>query len=87
MANRGRSTEAIDGHVGARIRERRIMLGLTQEQLAERIGVTYPQAHKYERGMNRISAGRLFEIGRTLGVARNAPLPRRRMNDAFPDPR
>jgi len=58
----------IDGHVGARIRERRIMLGLTQDQLAERIGVTYQQAHKYERGLNRLSAGRLFEIARVLGV-------------------
>src|SRR5437879_9688309 len=61
---RGRSTAAIDDHVGARIRERRIMLGLTQQQLAEMIGVTYQQAHKYERGINRVSAGRLFEIAR-----------------------
>jgi transcriptional regulator with XRE-family HTH domain len=68
MANRGRSTESIDGHVGVRIRERRIMLGLTQYQFAERIGVTYQQAHKYEKGINRISAGRLFEIARTLDV-------------------
>src|SRR5215470_20166607 len=65
---RGRSTAAIDDHVGARIRERRIMLGLTQQQLAEMIGVTYQQAHKYERGINRVSAGRLFEIARVLGV-------------------
>src|SRR5215208_6446639 len=63
---RGRSTAAIDDHVGARIRERRIMLGLTQQQLAELIGVTYQQAHKYERGINRVSAGRLFEIARVL---------------------
>jgi transcriptional regulator with XRE-family HTH domain len=65
---RGRSTAAIDDHVGQRIRERRIMLGLTQQQLAELIGVTYQQAHKYERGINRVSAGRLFEIGRVLSV-------------------
>src|SRR6266702_2077442 len=65
---RGRSTAAIDDHVGARIRERRIMLGLTQQQLAEMIGVTYQQAHKYERGINRVSAGRLFEVARVLGV-------------------
>ena len=63
----GRST-AVDGHVGARIRQRRIMLGLTQQQLAELIGVTYQQAHKYERGITRVSAGRLFEIGRVLSV-------------------
>ena len=67
---RGRSTAAIDDHVGGRIRERRIMLGLTQQQLAEMIGVTYQQAHKYERGINRVSAGRLYEIARVL----NAPI-------------
>src|SRR4051812_19843851 len=65
---RGRSTAAIDDHVGHRIRERRIMLGLTQQQLAELIGVTYQQAHKYERGINRVSAGRLYEIARVLSV-------------------
>jgi transcriptional regulator with XRE-family HTH domain len=61
-------TQDIDRHVGARIRERRIMLGLTQQQLADLIGVTYQQAHKYERGINRVSAGRLFEIARVLTV-------------------
>jgi transcriptional regulator with XRE-family HTH domain len=59
----------IDRHVGQRIRERRVMLGLSQQQMAELIGVTYQQAHKYERGINRISAGRLFEIAQVLGVA------------------
>src|SRR5579883_1775123 len=61
-------TQDIDRHVGARVRERRIMLGLTQQQLADLIGVTYQQAHKYERGINRVSAGRLFEIARVLSV-------------------
>jgi len=42
--------------------------GLTQQQLADLIGVTYQQAHKYERGINRVSAGRLFQIARALGV-------------------
>jgi transcriptional regulator with XRE-family HTH domain len=64
-ANRANS---IDRHVGMRIRERRIMLGLSQQQMADMIGVTYQQAHKYERGINRISAGRLFEISRVLNV-------------------
>jgi transcriptional regulator with XRE-family HTH domain len=54
--------------VGARIRERRIMLGLTQQQLADLIGVTYQQAHKYEKGINRIAAGRLSGIAHALGV-------------------
>src|SRR5438105_14079789 len=61
-------TQDVDRHVGARVRERRIMLGLTQQQLADLIGVTYQQAHKYERGINRVSAGRLFEIARVLSV-------------------
>ena len=61
-------TQDIDRHVGARIRERRIMLGLTQQQLADLIGVTYQQAHKYERGINRVSAGRLFEVAQVLSV-------------------
>jgi transcriptional regulator with XRE-family HTH domain len=58
----------IDDYVGGRIRERRIMLGLTQQKLAEMIGVSYQQAHKYERGVNRLSAGRLFEVARALSV-------------------
>lgn len=64
-ANRANS---VDRHVGTRIRERRIMLGLSQQQMADMIGVTYQQAHKYERGINRISAGRLYEIARVLNV-------------------
>ena len=64
-ANRANDT---DRHVGVRIRERRVMLGLSQQQMADLIGVTYQQAHKYERGINRISAGRLYEIAQVLGV-------------------
>lgn len=65
----GRSrAQDIDKHVGARMRERRVMLGLTQQQMAELIGVTYQQAHKYEKGINRIAAGRLFTIAQALGV-------------------
>ncbi|MEE8546257.1 MAG: helix-turn-helix transcriptional regulator [Alphaproteobacteria bacterium] len=58
----------VDRFVGGRIRERRIMMGLTQQEMAELIGVTYQQAHKYERGINRVSAGRLFDIAQALGV-------------------
>src|SRR3712207_9226934 len=64
----GQRANAADRHVGARIRERRIMMGLSQQQLARMVGVTYQQAHKYERGLNRISAGRLFEIAQVLDV-------------------
>jgi transcriptional regulator with XRE-family HTH domain len=56
------------GHVGARLRERRIMLGLSQQQLAELIGVTFQQAYKYERGINRVTSGRLYEIAQALDV-------------------
>jgi len=58
----------VDLYVSSRIRERRTMLGLTQQQLAELIGVTYQQAHKYETGMNRISAGRLYQLAQALEV-------------------
>ena len=58
----------IDRHIGARVRERRIMLGLAQQQMAELIGVTYQQAHKYEKGINRISCGRLYLLAQALGV-------------------
>lgn len=58
----------IDRHVGSRIRERRTMLGVSQQQLAQAVGVTYQQQHKYERGLNRISAGRLFEIAEALAA-------------------
>jgi transcriptional regulator with XRE-family HTH domain len=50
------------------MRPRRISLGLTQQQLAELIGVTYQQAHKYEKGFKRVSAGRRYTIARALGV-------------------
>ncbi len=60
--------QEVDRYVGARIRERRIMLGLTQQEMAELIGVTYQQAHKYERGINRVSAGRLYDIAQALNV-------------------
>jgi transcriptional regulator with XRE-family HTH domain len=58
----------VDRYVSLRIRQRRIMLGLTQQQMAELIGVTYQQAHKYETGLNRIAAGRLYVIAQVLGV-------------------
>ena len=61
-------TRRIDQHVGERIRSRRAELGLTQEQLAEALEVSYQQVQKYETGANRISAGRIFELARKLRV-------------------
>jgi transcriptional regulator with XRE-family HTH domain len=67
VAGRARPQD-VDRYVGARIRERRILLGLTQQQMAELIGVTYQQAHKYEKGINRVAAGRLYRIAQALGA-------------------
>ncbi len=58
----------IDRHVGERIRRRRILLGLTQDQLADALGISYQQIQKYETGANRISAGRLAQIAEVLDV-------------------
>ncbi len=68
MTKHSPATERIDDYVGTRIRERQIMLGLTQSHLAKAIGITYQQTHKYEHGINRVSAGRLYEIARALDV-------------------
>ena len=57
-----------DRLIGARIRQRRVTLGLTQHQVATMIGVTYQQAQKYESGRNRVSAGRLFHFAQALEV-------------------
>ncbi len=58
----------IDIHVGARVRLRRNLLGLTMQTLAKAVGVTYQQLQKYERGVNRIGASRLFNLGQVLDV-------------------
>lgn len=58
----------VDAHVGKRVRHRRWMLGMTQQQLAERVGIKFQQIQKYETGMNRISASRLWDIAHVLGV-------------------
>ncbi|MCB1530213.1 MAG: helix-turn-helix transcriptional regulator [Rhodospirillales bacterium] len=58
----------MDGHIGGRLRQRRSLLGITQEQLAESVGITFQQIQKYENGVNRISAGRLFEFSEILDV-------------------
>jgi transcriptional regulator with XRE-family HTH domain len=58
----------IDAQVGSRLRLRRMMIGMSQERLGELLGLTFQQVQKYEKGVNRIGAGRLFEIARILGV-------------------
>ena len=61
-----RSPNPVDLHVGGRIRMRRRLLGVSQEKLAEALGLTFQQVQKYERGANRVSASKLYEIARTL---------------------
>ena len=58
----------IDAHVGRQIRLRRLLVGMTQDRLAELLGLTFQQVQKYEKGINRIGAGRLFELAEILGV-------------------
>lgn len=58
----------VDVHVGKRVRHRRWMVGMTQQQLAEKVGIKFQQIQKYETGMNRISASRLWDISEALGV-------------------
>ncbi|HEY3947429.1 helix-turn-helix transcriptional regulator [Phenylobacterium sp.] len=90
----------VDRHVGLRIRMRRKELGISQERLAESIGLTFQQVQKYERAANRVSASKLWEMSRALstnvsyfyeGLAgeaegRGANLPREAMQDFLMTP-
>ena len=75
-SRRGRKTgsrqspfaKKVDVHVGERLRERRSLMGYTQESLASQLSLSHQQVQKYETGANRISAGRLYELAQTLGV-------------------
>lgn len=58
----------VDVHVGGRVRLRRVILGMSQEKMGAAIGLTFQQVQKYERGSNRISASRLFDLSRVLDV-------------------
>ncbi len=58
----------VDVHVGKRVRHRRWLVGMTQQQLAERVGIKFQQIQKYETGMNRVSASRLWDISDALDV-------------------
>lgn len=68
LSRRGEGPNPIDIHVGARLRLRRTLLGLSQEKLGEAVGITFQQLQKYERGANRISASRLYNLSQVLGV-------------------
>jgi len=58
----------VDVHVGKRVRHRRWMVGMTQQQLGEAVGIKFQQIQKYETGMNRVSASRLWDISKALDV-------------------
>jgi transcriptional regulator with XRE-family HTH domain len=58
----------IDIQVGNRVRIRRMLIGMSQERLGDLLGLTFQQVQKYEKGVNRIGAGRLFEVSRILNV-------------------
>lgn len=58
----------IDENVGTKLRQRRSLLGLSQEKLAEQVGITFQQIQKYENGANRISASRLYEFSKVLDI-------------------
>lgn len=64
-----KSSNIVDVYVGARLRMRRTMLGMSQSRLGELLGVTFQQVQKYEKGSNRVSAARLFEICEALDVS------------------
>lgn len=63
-----RMVHAVDTHVGKRIRQRRWLIGMTQQKLAELVGIKFQQIQKYETGANRVSASRLWDIADALGV-------------------
>jgi transcriptional regulator with XRE-family HTH domain len=68
VAKNARRANPIDAHVGGRVRLRRMLLGMSQERLAEKLGLTFQQVQKYEKGINRIGASRLYELAQLLSV-------------------
>lgn len=64
----GKKPNPVDTHVGSRVRLRRMLLGMSQERLGEAMGLTFQQVQKYEKGVNRVGASRLFHISKILDV-------------------
>ena len=67
-ADSKRMPNPVDVHVGNRMRMRRMLIGMSQEKLGERLGLTFQQVQKYEKGTNRVSASRLFHVAQVLSV-------------------
>jgi transcriptional regulator with XRE-family HTH domain len=78
----GRKPNPVDVHVGSRVRYRRMIVGMSQEKLGEKMNLTFQQIQKYEKGTNRIGASRLFSLSRILEVPVGYFF-----EDAFADPR
>jgi transcriptional regulator with XRE-family HTH domain len=68
----GRSPNYVDQHIGARIRLRRLTANVSQESLAEKLNITFQQIQKYEKGVNRVAASRLWDLAHALEVPRKA---------------
>jgi transcriptional regulator with XRE-family HTH domain len=86
-----KTTDLIDKHVGSRVRMRRLMLDMSQEELGDALGITYQQVQKYENGINRIGAGRLQHLADILKVTlsfffEDAPIATVK-DDHLPEPR
>jgi transcriptional regulator with XRE-family HTH domain len=64
-----RSASAVDRYIGARMREQRLALSMSQQRLGKELGVSFQQIQKYERGVNRVSASRLYRICKALNVS------------------
>lgn len=71
MTQKRSQPDPVDVYVGRRLRKQRVLLRLSQEQLARAVGVTFQQIQKYERGANRISASRLYDVAKVMGVPIN----------------
>src|SRR5215475_7768604 len=67
--NDERAANAVDKKLGQRVRSRRLEIGMSQEKLAELLGITFQQVQKYEKGINRIAASRLFDIANAMDVS------------------
>jgi transcriptional regulator with XRE-family HTH domain len=63
-----RNPNPIDVHVGNRVRMQRMLVGMSQEKLGEHLGLTFQQVQKYEKGSNRVSASKLYQMAQVLGV-------------------
>jgi transcriptional regulator with XRE-family HTH domain len=64
---------AVDAHVGRQIRARRILVGLSQNELGNALGISFQQIQKFERGANRAAASRLYQLAGALGLMRTSP--------------